>query len=122
MQFQVHDQICLPCLAEYFIHILLFLVLVVRWANSGRGESREDHTRTPAASVRTGSNKQKKSAKSAKQKSRDKVEKGKLEKDRAEKESSEDHGENSGGEKVVDPAPSGKTKSSGAHKRKQKAK
>ena len=34
-QFKVHDQICLPCIAYYFIHMLLFFVLAIRWTNSG---------------------------------------------------------------------------------------
>lgn len=35
MQFQVHDQICLPCTAICLLHVLLFLVLTIRWAQSG---------------------------------------------------------------------------------------
>ena len=37
MQFQVHNQICLPCVAGYFIHMLLFLVFTLRWALSDSG-------------------------------------------------------------------------------------
>jgi hypothetical protein len=37
LQFQVHNQICLPCTAGYFIHMLLFLVLTLRWVHSGSG-------------------------------------------------------------------------------------
>lgn len=38
MQFQVHDKICLPCLAIYFLHVVLFFVLTLRWTYSGSGE------------------------------------------------------------------------------------
>lgn len=39
LQFQVHNKICLPCLAIYFLHVLLFLVLTLRWTYSGSGET-----------------------------------------------------------------------------------
>lgn len=39
MQFQVHNQICLPCLAIYFLHVVLFLVLTLRWTYSGSVET-----------------------------------------------------------------------------------
>lgn len=50
MQFQVHNKICLPCLAIYFIHVLLFLVLTLRWTTSGSAEtpqSSKDSQKSP---------------------------------------------------------------------------
>ena len=35
MQFYVHNQICLPCTASYFLHLTLFVVLSLRWSQFG---------------------------------------------------------------------------------------
>ena len=57
MQFQVHNQICLPCIAAYFIHMLLFLVFTLRWAlsDSGSGDMAQSQPTVPTTTSKGGS-------------------------------------------------------------------
>ena len=67
MQFYIHNVICLPCIANYVINMLVFLVLTMRWtqAASGNHETGTADKSRSSDGKGKGGNSQKSSSKAA---------------------------------------------------------
>ena len=76
MQNYIRDQICLPCVAEYFINILLFLVLAVRWVNFGSSSVKSTSTNKSSVKSSNSQQKEEKSGSSKQQETEDKSQGG----------------------------------------------